>query len=205
LDVQRELGLRLEQCLLRLLAPGDVLDDAGEAAPTGRECADALVATHGVRVSLELDRRLRVHDPHEFRQILGNGGREKRADAPANDLIAGDAGMLLIGIIHFEHPPIRRVALRVIEQLVKREAFRHVLEEQPVLLLACGQRLLRADSLGYVKCINTHDAGCRDHMDRLGEDRAAHPHLALETRLFLVVQLPQDSLEIVGKEGARIA
>jgi len=163
------------------------------------------VATDGLCERLKLGRRLRVHHLHECRQVLWNGGREELADAPPDDLFAGDAGMLLIRIVHFEDPPIRGDAPVVIEQLVECKAFRHVLEEQPVLLLTRSQRPLCPDALGYVKPIDARHAECGDHMDRLREDRAPHLDLAPEARLILVIQLAQDCLEISRQEGAHIA
>ena len=55
-----------------------------------------------------------------------------------------------IGVVHFQNAPIHRLALLVIEQLVQREPFRHVLEEQSILLFARAQRLLGPLALGDV-------------------------------------------------------
>ena len=72
------------------------------------------------------------------------------ADLPANHTIAREAGMARVRIVHFEDAPIHRQALLVVEKLVECEAFRHVLEEQTVLLLARGQLLFSPAQLGDI-------------------------------------------------------
>ena len=109
-----------------------------------------LIAVDGFRVRLEIRRGLGGDHGREARQVLGYRRREKLADALADDPLTGDAGVARIGVVHFQDAPIRGFALLIKEQFVKREAFRHVLEEQTILLLARAQRLLGLFVLGDV-------------------------------------------------------